>query len=122
MGSGQTSAAHVESVWKIRAAKTGLQFLRSSLTFVTGFSFNGFDASKHSVVIPEAFVSPWKTDQKFVDTYSKIRGFTTVDMYRCYELWHLLGQVINFGRGRPRSWSLAGRDGMPAGCKGAKFE
>jgi O-methyltransferase len=97
MWSGRTSSAHVESVWKIRLAKTGLQALRSTLTFVSGFSFKGFDASRHSVVIPEAFVSPWKTDRSFVETYSKIQGFTTVDMYRCYELWHLLGQVINLG-------------------------
>jgi O-methyltransferase len=97
MGSGQTSSAHVESVWKIRLAKSGLQGLRSTLTFVSGFSLKGFDASRHSVVIPEAFVSPWKTDRSFVDIYSKIHRFTTVDVYRCYELWHLLGQVINLG-------------------------
>ena len=97
MDFGATSAVHVELVWKIRLAKASLQFLRSTLTLVSSFSFKGFDPKKHSVVIPEAFVSPWKTDKEFSETYAKLRRYTTVDLYRCYELWHLLGQVMPLG-------------------------
>lgn len=95
MVSGATSDVHVESVWKVRLAKFGLLGLRAVLTFIARVLFKGFDNSRHSVVIPEAFVSPWKVDKEFQNVYSQIKAFTTVDIYRCYELWHLLGQVVH---------------------------
>jgi len=51
------------------------------------------DDVRHSTIRPNSTFSPWLTDDKFQKTYSAIRHNTVVDIYRCYELWHLTGQV-----------------------------
>lgn len=47
----------------------------------------------HSVVIPVATYSPWRTDPGFQDVYASIKGNTLVDIYRCHDLWSLIGQL-----------------------------
>jgi len=97
MASGKTSKVHVESPAKIKLAKSGLEFLRSTLTFFAKRALKDVDGRRYSVVVPEAMLSPWKTDDDFQTSYSLIKIYTTVDIYRCYELWHLLGQVTHRG-------------------------
>jgi O-methyltransferase len=47
----------------------------------------------HSTVNALASYSPWLADAAFQRTWETIRHNTLVDIYRCYELWHLAGQV-----------------------------
>ena len=55
----------------------------------------GVDGRDYSVVIPHALLSPWNTDEPFKTIHDKITVFTNVDIYRCYELWHLVGEVAH---------------------------
>lgn len=55
-------------------------------------------------VTPKATYSPWRGDAEFNQVYDAIRSNTLVDIYRCYELWtligqtaHLLGDIIEIG-------------------------
>jgi O-methyltransferase len=50
---------------------------------------------KHHRVLPHATYSPWLTDAGFMATYEKIKDFTLVDIYRCYELWLIAAQLEN---------------------------
>ncbi len=43
-------------------------------------------------VIPEATYSPWNGDRAFLAAYRAIVSHTLVDLYRCWELWSLVGQ------------------------------
>jgi O-methyltransferase len=53
----------------------------------------GADLARHSVILAEATYSPWISDQPFQEVYSAVRANTLVGIQRCYELWHLVGQV-----------------------------
>jgi len=46
-----------------------------------------------------ASYSPWNTDPAFRDAYQKIRDYTLVDVYRCYEIWKLVEQVSKLKEG-----------------------
>lgn len=46
----------------------------------------------HAVVVPGATFSPWECDRTFQKVYQRIREYTMVDRYRCYELWQLVAQ------------------------------
>jgi O-methyltransferase len=43
--------------------------------------------------------SPWLTDESFRATYDGIASHTTVDRYRCYELWQLVDQAAKLASG-----------------------
>ena len=43
-------------------------------------------------VRPIASYAPWNADSLFLSTYEIIKGHTLVDIYRCWELWTLVGQ------------------------------
>ncbi len=43
--------------------------------------------------ILSANFSPWKNDTVFLEIYNKIKPNTLVDIYKCYELWKLVGEV-----------------------------
>lgn len=47
----------------------------------------------HTIVVPAATYSPWATDAGFGTAYSRIRDHTLVDIYRCWELWDLVGKL-----------------------------
>lgn len=47
------------------------------------------------LVRPLATYAPWSSDAEFAQVYDQIRGRTLVDIYRCYELWMLIGQVAH---------------------------
>jgi O-methyltransferase len=105
--------------------KTGLDTLRSVLTWLARIVFREVDGRHYSAVIPEAMFSPWNTDESFRKVHHRILGYTTIDIYRCYELWHLVGQVahlsgdiLEVGAWRGGSGCLlaarAGQLGLPA--------
>src|SRR4051812_8388913 len=43
--------------------------------------------------IPVATYAPWNTDTAFQSVWQAIRNNTLVDIYRCWELWNVVGQV-----------------------------
>lgn len=45
-------------------------------------------------VYPSAELAPWINDAAFVQAYRKIRDYTLLDVYRCYELWQLVSQTV----------------------------
>jgi O-methyltransferase len=47
---------------------------------------------KHHRVLPHATLAPWLNDYDFLTIYEKIKEYTLVDLYRCYELWILAKQ------------------------------
>ncbi len=47
---------------------------------------------RHSRSTPAATYAPWLSDAGFMGAYQRIRKFTLVDIYRCYELWELARQ------------------------------
>lgn len=55
----------------------------------------GADNVTHHRVLPYATYSPWINDDEFLSTYNKIKAYTLVDVYRCYELWSLAKQLTN---------------------------
>lgn len=44
-------------------------------------------------ILPGANYSPWHADADFQAAMRDIEGYTLVDVYRCYELWSLLGEL-----------------------------
>jgi O-methyltransferase len=47
----------------------------------------------HAMPYPVSTYAPWQTDESFQRVYRTIRRNTLVDVWRCYELWSLLGQL-----------------------------
>lgn len=43
--------------------------------------------------LPKATYAPWRTDIAFIEAYEKIKDYTLVDQYRCYELWQLVAEA-----------------------------
>jgi O-methyltransferase len=41
--------------------------------------------------------APWNSDLEFQTVYKRVQGNTLVDLYRCYELWTLVGQTQKLG-------------------------
>jgi O-methyltransferase len=50
-------------------------------------------------VRPFATYSPWLTDIDFRRVYDEIKDHTLVDVYRCYDLWQLVGESAKTARG-----------------------
>jgi len=44
-------------------------------------------------IITNASYAPWRSDAEFVNVYNMVASNTLVDVYRCWNLWHLVGQV-----------------------------
>jgi O-methyltransferase len=53
----------------------------------------------HAEVFPDATYSPWLADEEFRKIDERIRKNTLVDKYRCYELWHLVGETAKLKGG-----------------------
>jgi O-methyltransferase len=51
------------------------------------------DPDRDSVVLPVATYSPWLLDRDFQRVHEAVSSHTLVDPLRCWELWHLVGQV-----------------------------
>lgn len=53
---------------------------------------NGAEHLPHSIVQPLATYAPWRADVEFQAAYERIRANTLVDLYRCWDLWQLIGE------------------------------
>jgi O-methyltransferase len=66
------------------------------LTQKLGYEIHRIERSRdgpYTAVRPLATYSPWNRDKRFLETYRIIQAHTLVDIYRCFELWTLVGQV-----------------------------
>ena len=57
------------------------------------------DSSEYEQIYPSANYAPWKSDVEFQSTYKLIQRNTLVDIYRCWELWTLVGQTAKLDGG-----------------------
>lgn len=75
-------------------ARSGKLFLEKSIFQARSqFVEKCLDPRRDSTLLSWATYSPWLLDQKFKDCHATIRDHTLVDVYRCWELWHLLAQT-----------------------------
>jgi O-methyltransferase len=88
----------------------------------------GLDPSRDSTLISWATYSPWLGDARFRACHEAVRGHTLVDLYRCWELWHLLGQVrevdgdiLEVGTWRGGTGALLGRRAADLGLAAEIF-
>jgi O-methyltransferase len=65
----------------------GYEILRSYKNLVA------LRSSGYQRISPLADYAPWKKDVEFLDIFKKIKRYTLVDIYRCYELWALVEQI-----------------------------
>lgn len=49
----------------------------------------------HSMVLPYTTYSPWFDDEDFLGAFNDVADYTLCDLYRCYQLWSLLSQVVH---------------------------
>ena len=49
----------------------------------------------HEMAYPISTYAPWRVDADFVRTYDQVQRNTLVDIWRCYELWSLLGEIAD---------------------------
>lgn len=47
----------------------------------------------HAMAYPISTYAPWQSDVEFQRVYRQVRRNTLVDVWRCYELWSLLGEL-----------------------------
>jgi len=47
----------------------------------------------HEMAYPIATYAPWQADREFQSVYGGIRHNTLVDVWRCHELWSVLGEL-----------------------------
>jgi O-methyltransferase len=47
----------------------------------------------HEMAFPIATYAPWRADPDFRSVYEAVRHNTLVDVWRCYELWSVLGEL-----------------------------
>ncbi len=107
-------------------ARAGKRFVEKSLFAVRRrLTEKNLDPARDSVIISWATYSPWLRDEGFRACHAAIRDNTLVDLFRCWELWHLLaqvaavpGDVLEVGTWRGGTGALLGRRaadlGLPA--------
>jgi O-methyltransferase len=47
----------------------------------------------HEMAYPISTYAPWQSDAEFRDVYRAVRRNTLVDVWRCHELWSVLGEL-----------------------------
>jgi len=57
------------------------------------------DGLFYSKYLCDAKYSPWLGDQEFLNVHNKIKDYTLVDIYKCYELWQLVEKVNEIKKG-----------------------
>lgn len=55
----------------------------------------GGDAGRYEYIYPVATYAPWRGNTEFLAGFDAVRGHTLVDLYRCWELWTLVGETAN---------------------------
>lgn len=59
------------------------------------FTEKHLDPARDSSIVAWATYSPWLLDAEFQETHATIKDYTLVDLFRCYELWHLVSQTVD---------------------------
>lgn len=68
-------------------SKAGYTIIRrSKLSFSVG-------DYQYDQITPYADYAPWLQDKEFMKIYSRIKDYTLVDIYRCYELWQMVENI-----------------------------
>jgi O-methyltransferase len=47
----------------------------------------------YETILSRSTYAPWRLSREFLEIYDLIVNHTLVDLYRCWNLWHLVGQV-----------------------------
>lgn len=47
----------------------------------------------HEMAFPISTYAPWRSDPDFVRAYGEVKANTLVDIWRCHELWTLIGEL-----------------------------
>jgi len=102
---------------KKEIARSGKRMAERSLFWLRRtFVERRLDPAENSTLLSWATYSPWLKDEAFRSAHAAIRDNTLVDLYRCWELWHLLGQtrdlpgdVLEVGAWRGGTGCLLGR-------------
>jgi O-methyltransferase len=76
-------ADFIRSIYRMRDLEVVIRPIRNPLL-----------SDQSQIILPYSNYAPWKVDRLFSDTYDKINGHTLVDIYRCWELWDSLDNVI----------------------------
>lgn len=53
----------------------------------------------YTIITPRASLSPWNADTRFIELFEKAKPNTLVDLYRCHELWSLVGEAAKLATG-----------------------
>jgi O-methyltransferase len=61
-----------------------------ALPFVRGEAVR---SGAHAMAYPISTYAPWQADAEFDRAYQAVKSNTLVDIWRCYELWSLLGEL-----------------------------
>jgi O-methyltransferase len=61
-----------------------------ALPFVRGEAVR---SGAHAMAYPISTYAPWQADPEFERVYQVVKANTLVDIWRCYELWSLLGEL-----------------------------
>ncbi len=48
----------------------------------------------HEMAYPISTYAPWQADREFRSVYGRVKRQTLVDVWRCYELWSLIGELV----------------------------
>jgi O-methyltransferase len=62
----------------------------AALPFVRGKAVR---SGAHAMSYPISSYAPWQADEDFQRVYRAVRKHTLVDVWRCYELWSLVGEL-----------------------------
>jgi O-methyltransferase len=64
----------------------------AALPFVRGEAVR---SGAHAMAYPISTYAPWQADPAFGRVYQAVKANTLVDIWRCYELWSLLGELAD---------------------------
>lgn len=99
-------------------AKSGKQTIEKVLFGVRkSLTEKHLDPTRDSVLMSWATYSPWLLDADFQACHATIREYTLVDLYRCWELWHLLGQTRDLDGDVIEVGTWRGGTGCLLGCR-----
>lgn len=92
------------------------QFYKNILAELREFKLSkNIEGISHQNIVPFSTYSPWLDDPFFLELFNKIKYYTLVDIYRCYELYsfltrniHLNGNVLEVGVWRGGTGCLLG--------------
>jgi O-methyltransferase len=71
--------------------KSGFSFAKGlALPFVRGEAVR---SGAHAMAYPISSYAPWQADSEFQRVFRAVKGNTLVDVWRCHELWSLLGEL-----------------------------